>query len=185
MLTFQPLISPISHSQSSLTLSPGSPSPTSPSSLPPPPSAPSPLFFMVLANKNRRLMPTHCPGLLVHHDFADLIHHGSFSRTVPTLAVRFFSSRHLLPPQIPNQGESTSQAHPRQKSPPTPTFPCSLRPPFRPHGFGFPGLKKYRNREKGSALQDLVLTQLPRSQAKGTDSVTNFPKHDVTAPKTF
>lgn len=122
---------------------------------------------MVLANKNRLLMTAHCPGLLAHHDFADLIHHGSFSRTVPTLAVRLFSSRHLLPPQIPNQGESTSQARPRQKSPPTPTFPCSLRPHFRPHGFGYPGLKKYRNREQGSALQDLMLTQLPRVPSLG------------------
>lgn len=130
-------------------------------------------------------MPAHRPGLLVHHDFADLIHQGSFSRTVPTSAVRLFSSRHLLPPQIPNQGESTSQAHPRQRSPPTPTFPCSLRLPFRPHGLDFPELEKYRNREKGSALRDLVLTQLPGSQAKGTDSVTNFPKHETTAPKNF
>lgn len=128
-------------------------------------------------------MPAHCPVLLLHHDQADLIHHGSFSWTVPHFGCQAFL--------VTSPSSSTNTSSGRKHIPGTaagkrarPPFTAPHAPCERPSG-----LMAWFSQSSGNTgiekKAHLCRTSFPGSHAKGTNLVTNFPDHKTIAPDIF
>lgn len=153
-----------------------------PTAFSPPPPSPPQFFFLILANKKTHLVPAHCPALLLHHDHADLIHHGSFSWTVPHFGCQAFL--------VTSPSSSTDSSSGKERIPGT-AAGRRARPPFTPRApCDRPsGLMAWFSQSSGDTgiekKAHLLRTSFPGSQAKGTDLVTNFLGHETIAPDIF